>query len=183
MTAPRDTYTVKLAGLTRELPLFEIAPGVRIAIFNVLGDTEIVQAVSKELSRRLPKEAQVLVTAEAKSIPLAYALSVETHLPYVVLRKSYKPYMGQAISAETLSITTGEKQTLYLDEKDRALIQGKGVAIVDDVISTGSTLQGMRLIIEKAGGKVVVQAAVFTEGERAKWKNIIALGHLPVFTS
>ena len=183
MTAPRDTYTVKLAGLTRNLPLFEIAPGVRIAIFNVLGDTEIVQAVSKELARRLPKEAQVLVTAEAKSIPLAYALSVETRLPYVVLRKSYKPYMGEALSAETLSITTGEKQTLYLDEKDRALIQGKGVAIVDDVISTGSTLQGMQLIIAKAGGKVVAQAAVFTEGERAKWKNIIALGHLPVFTS
>ena len=183
MTAPRDTYTVKLAGLTRELPLFEIAPGVHIAIFNVLGDTEIVQAVSKELAKRLPKESQVLVTAEAKSIPLAYALSVETRLPYVVLRKSYKPYMGEALSAETLSITTGEKQTLYLDEKDRALIQGKGVAIVDDVISTGSTLQGMQLIIEKAGGKVVARAAVFTEGERAKWKNIIALGHLPVFTS
>ena len=183
MTAPRDTYTVKLAGLTRELPLFEIAPGVRIAIFNVLGDTEIVQAVSKELAKRFPKDAEVLVTAEAKSIPLACALSVETRLPYVVLRKSYKPYMGQALSAETLSITTGEKQTLYLDEKDRVLIEGKGVAIVDDVISTGSTLQGMQLIIEKAGGKVVAQAAVFTEGERAKWKNIIALGHLPVFTA
>ncbi len=183
MTAPRDTYTVKLAGLTRELHLFEVAPGVRIAIFNVLGDTEIVQAVSKELSKRLPKDAQVLVTAEAKSIPLAYALSVETKLPYVVLRKSYKPYMGLALSAETLSITTGEKQTLYLDEKDLELIQGKNVAIVDDVISTGSTLQGMQLIIEKAGGKVVAQAAVFTEGERAKWKNIIALGHLPVFTA
>ncbi len=183
MTAPRDTHTVKLAGLTRELPLFEIAPGVRIAIFNVLGDTEIVQAVSKELAKRLPQEAQVLVTAEAKSIPLAYALSVETRLPYVVLRKSYKPYMGQALSAETLSITTGEKQTLYLDEKDCELIQGKNIVIVDDVISTGSTLQGMQLIIEKAGGRVVAQAAVFTEGERAKWKNIIALGHLPVFTA
>ena len=182
MTAPRDTYTVKLAGLTRQLPLFEIAPGVRIAIFNMLGDTEIVQAVSRELAKRLPQDAQVLLTAEAKSIPLAYALSVETRLPYVVLRKSYKPYMGEALSAETLSITTGEKQTLYLDEKDRELIRGNGIAIVDDVISTGSTLQGMQLIIEKAGGKVVARAAVFTEGERAKWKNIIALGHLPVFT-
>ena len=89
MTTPHQTYAVKLAGLARELPLFEVAPGVRIAIFNVLGDTEIVQAVSKELSKRLPKEVQALVTAEAKSIPLAYALSVETKLPYIVLRKSY----------------------------------------------------------------------------------------------
>lgn len=178
----RSTYTVKLAGLTRELPLFEVAPGVHIAIFNMLGDTEIVQAVAKELAKRLPQNVQVLVTAEAKSIPLAHALSVESKLPYVVLRKSYKPYMGEAVSAETLSITTGQKQTLFLDEKDRALVSGKPVAIIDDVISTGSTLQGMQLIMEKAGANVVAQAAVFTEGERAKWKNIIALGHLPVFT-
>jgi adenine phosphoribosyltransferase len=182
MSMTRQTHTVKLAGITRKLPLFEVAPGVRIAIFNMLGDTEIVQVAAKELAKRLPKEAAVLVTAEAKSIPLAHALSVETGLPYCILRKSYKPYMGDAISAETLSITTGEKQTLYLDEKDRGLIADKQVAIVDDVISTGSTLQGMQMIIEKAGGKVIAQAAVFTEGERAKWKNIIALGHLPLFT-
>jgi len=182
MPPRRQTYTVKLAGLTRELPLFEVAPGVRIAIFNMLGDTEIVQAVSKELARRMPTGVQVLVTAEAKSIPLAYALSAEAKLPYLVLRKSYKAYMGEALSAETLSITTGEKQTLYLDEKDRALLAGKQVAIVDDVISTGSTLQGIQLIMDKAGAGVIAQAAVFTEGERAKWKNIIALGHLPLFT-
>lgn len=182
MTQSRQTHTVKIAGLTRELPLFEVAPGVRIAIFNMLGDTQIVQAASKELARRLPKQVQALVTAEAKSIPLAHAMSVETGLPYIVLRKRYKPYMGEALSAETLSITTGEKQTLYLDEKDRALLAGKQVAIVDDVISTGSTLQGMQLVMDKAGASVIAQAAVFTEGERAKWKNIIALGHLPLFT-
>ena len=124
----------------------------------------------------------MLLTAEAKSIPLAHAMAVESKLPYVVLRKSYKPYMGETISAETLSITTGQPQTLYLDEKDIVQIKGKNVVIVDDVISTGSTLQGMRLIIEKAGGKIVATTAVFTEGERAKWKDIIALGHLPIFS-
>jgi adenine phosphoribosyltransferase len=178
----RPTHTVKIAGLTRELQLFEVAPGVRIAIFNMLGDTEIVQAAAKALAKRLPKDAQTLITAEAKSIPLAHALSVESKLPYVVLRKSYKPYMGDTVSAETLSITTGQPQTLYLDEKDRVLVDGKKVVLVDDVISTGSTLQGMRLITEKAGGQIVATTAVFTEGERAKWKEIIALGHLPVFT-
>ncbi|HKZ84694.1 MAG TPA: phosphoribosyltransferase family protein [Anaerolineae bacterium] len=177
----RQVHTVKIAGLARDLPLFEVAPGVRIAIFNMLGDTEIVQASAKALARRLPKDAQTLVTAEAKSIPLAYALSVESGLPYVVLRKSYKPYMGVAVSAETLSITTGQPQTLYLDEKDRALIDGRKIVLVDDVISTGSTLQGMRLILEKAGGQIIATMAVFTEGERAKWKDIIALGHLPLF--
>ena len=90
--------------------------------------------------------------------------------------------MGNALQAETLSITTGQPQTLYLDEKDREMMQSKRVVILDDVISTGSTLQGMRLLLQKAGADVVAEAAIFTEGERAKWANIISLGHLPVFT-
>jgi adenine phosphoribosyltransferase len=109
-------------------------------------------------------------------------LAVETRKPYVVLRKDYKIYMGNAIKAETLSITTGKPQTLILDEKDIPLIKGKKVAIVDDVISTGSTLNGMRSILEQAGGKIVFEAAIFTEGDENCWKEVIALGHLPVFT-
>src|SRR5512132_349941 len=131
-------YAVEVAGLKRDLRLFEIKPGLKIAILNILGDTEFVQACAKELAQKLTDtDYDLLVTAEAKSIPLAYALSVETKKPYVVLRKAYKPYMGDALRAETLSITTGQPQVLILDEKDRALVQGKNVLIVDDVISTG----------------------------------------------
>jgi adenine phosphoribosyltransferase len=50
------------------------------------------------------------------------------------------------------------------------------------VISTGSTLQGMRMVIEKANATVVKEAAILTEGERSKWEQIISLGHLPLFT-
>ena len=102
--------------------------------------------------------------------------------PYVVLRKAYKPYMGDALKAETLSITTGQPQTLFLDEKDVELMKGRQVVIVDDVISTGSTLQGMKMVIDKAGASVAAEAAIFTEGDRAQWMHINALGHLPVFT-
>lgn len=182
MSANYETYPVEVAGVQRALRLFTIKPGVRIAILNILGDTELVQAVSKELAKKLqPYQLDALVTPEAKSIPLAHAIAVEMNLPYVVLRKSLKPYMGDALRSETLSITTGEPQTLYLDEKDRELVAGKRVALLDDVISTGSTLQGMRLIMDKAQANVVCEAAIFTEGDRAKWSNIVALGHLPVF--
>ena len=61
-------------------------------------------------------------------------------------------------------------------------MQAKRVVLLDDVISTGSTLQGMRLVLNKAGAEVAAEAAIFTEGERAQWQNIVALGHLPVFT-
>lgn len=179
----RAVHTVEVAGLKRDLPLFEIAPGVRIAILNILGDVELVQAAARALAGRLAAVSpSVLITAEAKSIPLIYALAVEMHLPYIVLRKSYKPYMGDAFVAETQSITTGNLQTLYLDEKDRALMSGQRVAIVDDVISTGSTLQAMRQLAQLAGAHIVAEAAIFTEGDSARWSGVIALGHLPVFT-
>ncbi len=183
MKATHETYSVEIAGLQRELRLFEVASGVRIAVLNILGDTELVQACAKALAGKLAStDYDVIVTAEAKSIPLAHALSVETQKPYVVLRKTYKPYMGTAMVAETLSITTGQPQMLYLDEKDQAGLDGKQVVLLDDVISTGSTLQGMRMLMEKAHAETIVEAAIFTEGERAQWRHIIALGHLPLFT-
>ncbi|OGO37040.1 MAG: adenine phosphoribosyltransferase [Chloroflexi bacterium RBG_16_57_11] len=183
MSTKRQTYRVQVAGLERDLRMFEVAPGVRIAVLNILGDTEFVQACALALTDRLSLiQFDVIVTAEAKSIPLAHAISLEMKKPYVVLRKVYKPYMGVALSAETLSITTAEPQMLFLDEKDQDLLRGKQVVLLDDVISTGSTLHGMRLLMEKAGAVVVKEAGVFTEGDRAKWEHIISLGHLPVFT-
>lgn len=177
----RDVYTVQVAGLTRHLPLFEVAPGVRIAIFNMLGDTYVAKAAAAALAERLKGvQADVLLTAEAKSMPLVYEMSALMGLPYIVLRKAYKSYMGDALSADTVSITTGKKQTLYLDEKDLPLLEKKRAIIVDDVVSTGSTLEGMQEIVRKAGGAVAQIATVFTEGEQ-DWGDIISLGNLPVF--
>lgn len=178
----RKTHPIEIAGLKRELPLFQIKPGLTIAILNILGDTELVQACARALAGKLANiNFDILITSEAKSIPIAYALSVEMKKPYVVLRKSYKPYMGQAIQAETLSITTGQTQTLFLDEKDKHLVENRRVLILDDVISTGSTLQGMRIILKKAHAEIAAEAAILTEGEQAQWENIISLGHLPLF--
>jgi adenine phosphoribosyltransferase len=182
MPQAREVHSVEIAGLRRDLPLFEVAPGVRIAVLNILGDTELVLACARELSDRLKGvEFDLLVTAEAKSIPLAYALSAAMGKVYVVLRKVYKLYMGETIQAETVSITTGKPQTLYLDEKDRDLVRGKRVVLVDDVVSSGSTLKGMRQVMELAGAKVAAEAAIFTEGDPGQWRDIVALGHLPLF--
>ncbi len=174
-------YTVKLAGVTRRLPRVEIAPGVVIAILNILGDTPLTEAVAHALVAQLPAEAEMLVTPEAKSIPLIYAMSVKSGLPYVVLRKSRKPYMTGAISAEVISITTGQPQTLWMDGRDIERVQGKKVVFVDDVISTGSTLKGARILLEKAGSEIVAAAAIMTEGDNPDWKNVIALGSLPLW--
>jgi len=183
MPENKETYPIEIGGVKRDLRLFEVKPGLKIAIINILGDTELVTACARELGKKLAgQDYDVLVTAESKSIPLVHALSVVTKKPYVVLRKEYKVYMGDAIQAETVSITTGKPQTLILDEKDIPLVKGKKAAIVDDVISTGSTLKGMRSILEKAGAHIALEAAIFTEGDPDEWSHIIALGHLPVFT-
>ncbi len=178
----QENYTVQVCGLTRHLPLFEVAPKVRIAIFNMLGDYEVVEAIADDLAPRLPKDADAIMTAEVKSIPLAHAVAVRMRKPYVVARKTKKPYMVGATSVEVLSITTGAPQTLWLDGKDLGLVQGKRIVLVDDVISTGSTLAGMRKLVETSGGIVIAEAAAFTEGnDSEQWKHIIATGNLPVF--
>jgi adenine phosphoribosyltransferase len=182
MLPERETYRVEIEGVVRELPLFEVAPGLKIAVLNILGDTELVQACAEALIRGLGEyEYDLLVTAEAKSIPLVQAMAVASGKRYIVLRKNFKPYMGETLKVETLSITTGKPQTLYMDEKDRALVEGKKIVLVDDVISTGSTLEGMRSLVHQAKGEVVAEAAVFTEGDQDDWDDIVAIGHLPLF--
>lgn len=183
MTRDRATYSVEVAGLQRDLPITEVAPGVRIAVLNILGDAELVRESARALLERLQdQDFDVIVTPEAKSIPLAHVMSAQSGVPYIVLRKVYKVYMGDTVQAETVSITTGEPQTLYLDEKDRALMAGSKVLLVDDVISTGSTLQGMEKVVAAAGATVAARAAIFTEGDPERWSEVVALGHLPVFT-
>ncbi len=180
----RETYRITIGAVARDLPLFQVKPGLRIAVLNILGDTELAEAAATVLAGRLSAlEYDVLVTPEAKSIPLAHALSVRVGSPYVVLRKSYKPYMGDALEATTVSITTGSPQTLYLDEKDRRLVEGRRVVMLDDVVSTGSTLQGMRALMEQAGARIVGTAAICTEGDADQDGTVIAAAHLPLFTN
>ncbi|KHG66353.1 adenine phosphoribosyltransferase [Thermus sp. 2.9] len=170
---------MEIAGVKRELPIVRVGPDVAVALLNLLGDTELTEAAAEALAKRLPPEVETLVTPEVKAVPLAHALSRITGKPYVVARKTEKPYMINPVSRQVLSITTGKPQLLVLDGADVPLIRGKKVAIVDDVVSTGSTLSGLRELIEGVGGQVVAVLAVFTEGTPRQ--DVIALGHLPLF--
>lgn len=175
-----EYYKIKLCGRVCYLPLFEVAPGVKIAIFNLLGETTLLERIGKELANKMPK-VDVIVTPEVKSVPLAYEIAKQLKVPYVVLRKIVKPYMVGAIESTVVTITTGKPQNLWLDGKDRIILKNKRVALIDDVISTGATLRGMRKLVKKASGRIVVECAVFTEGDSRKWRKIISLGNLPVF--
>ncbi|MCB0046177.1 MAG: adenine phosphoribosyltransferase [Caldilineaceae bacterium] len=174
-------YRVEVGSEVREFPLFRVAPDVNIAIFNMLGDTAIVEESARLLTELMPADADVLIVPEVKAVPLGHALSVHSGLPYAVVRKVLKPYMANSLSVEVVSITTGKPQTLHLDGKDRRLVDGKNVVLVDDVVSTGSTFEGLRKLMNAANAAIVGEMAVFSEGNGDSWPHVITLGHLPIF--
>ena len=175
------TYTLNVAGLTRELPIIKLSYDLSIASFVILGDTEIVRKTAPIIAKKLP-EVDFIVTAEAKGIPLAYEISRVLNLnEYVVARKSIKAYMEEPIEVEVNSITTTNSQKLYLNNQDAKKIKGKRVALVDDVISTGQSLKALERLVEKAGGKVLAKAAILAEGDAKNRKDIIFLEALPTF--
>lgn len=176
----RMTHTVSIGDLTRALPFRQVAPMVTAPVLNLLGDVEAVEAAASLLAPRVPAEAELIVTVESEPIPLAHMLAVKTALPYVVLRRDYKPSMGLPVEASMLSASTGKPLTLYVDEKDRALVAGKRAVLVEDVLGTRSTLQAMRRVMEDAGATVVGEMVVFTEGDGSKWPDVVSLGNLPV---
>ena len=175
------TYTLHVAGLTRELPIIKLSYDLSIASFVILGDTEIVRKTAPIIAKKLP-EVDFIVTAEAKGIPLAYEISRILNLnEYVVARKSVKAYMEEPIEVEVNSITTTNSQKLYLNNQDAKKIKGKRIALVDDVISTGQSLKALERLVEKAGGKVLAKAAILAEGDAKDRKDIVFLEALPTF--
>ena len=175
------TYTLHVAGLTRELPIIKLSYDLSLASFVILGDTEIVKKTAPMIAKKLP-EVDFVVTAEAKGIPLAYEISKILNLnEYIVARKTVKAYMEEPIEVEVNSITTTNSQKLYLNNQDANKIKGKRVALIDDVISTGQSLKALERLVEKAGANVVAKAAILAEGDAKDRKDIIFLEALPTF--
>lgn len=175
------TYSLEVAGVKRELPIIKLNDNLSIASFVILGDTEIVCESAKEIVKKLP-QVDILITAEAKGIPLVFEISRLLNMKkYIVARKSIKPYMDSPIVDEVVSITTQKKQILVLDEQDAEDIKGKRVAIIDDVISTGESIQGIERLVESVGGIVAAKAAILAEGSAAERNDIIFLEKLPLF--
>ncbi|HZJ08787.1 MAG TPA: phosphoribosyltransferase family protein [Trueperaceae bacterium] len=174
------SHTIQIGAQRRELQVVDVG-AVSVALLNLLGDTALTEAAADELVARIPPGIECFVTPEVKAVPLAHAMSVRTGLPYVVARKTVKPYMIDPVTRSVLSITTGRPQLLVIDGADVKRLAGKRVAIVDDVVSTGGTLDSLLELLEEVGAKVEATLVVFTEGDARD--DVIALGHLPLFPS
>lgn len=174
-------YRMTIAGLERDLPICPISDELQIAGFVIFGDPKLTCACAEELLKRAP-EYDLLITAESKGIPLAHEMARQHgDDAYILARKSVKLYMHDVISVDVQSITTAKKQTLYLDGDDAAMMRGKRILIVDDVISTGESLRTIEALIAQAGGTVCGRMAILAEGDAQNREDIVYLEKLPLF--
>ncbi len=175
-----EFYTMKIAGLERKLEKFPVSDTLDIAAFIIFGDVELTVAGCAELLKKVP-EFDVILTPEAKSIPIAYEMARQSGKPYVVARKGVKVYMRNPLEVSVTSITTQHEQRLFLGETEVAMLNGKRVLIVDDVVSTGESLIAVRQLVEKAGGIEAAACAFLAEGDAANRDDIVFLEPLPLF--
>ena len=175
-----ETYTLHVAGLTRELPICKVNDHMDIAAFIMFSDVELTVACAAELLKKCP-EFDVILTAEAKGIPLAYEMARQSGKQWIPARKGPKLYMQVPVVIEDESITTAGKQVLVIDRKDIDYMNGKRILIVDDVISTGGSLHALETLAAKSTGTIVGCCAALAEGDAAKRTDITFLAPLPLF--
>ena len=168
-------YRMKVAGLERDLPICPVNENLYIAGFVIFGDQELTVACARDLLAKAP-EYDYILTAEAKGIPLAHEMARQAgDAKYILARKGPKLYMRDIFSVTVNSITTAKEQKLYLDGADAALMKGKRILIVDDVISTGESLKALEALVEKAGGEICGRMAILAEGDAQVRPDLIYL--------
>ena len=174
-------YPMNIAGLKRELPICKVTDDLYIGAFVIFGDQELTVATARELLKLAP-EYDYLITAEAKGIPLIHEMARQHgDKKYMLARKGAKLYMTGVFETVVHSITTAKEQRLYLDTADAALMKGKRILLVDDVISTGESLRALEVLVEKAGGEIVGRMAILAEGDAQERPDLIYLEKLPLF--
>ena len=89
--------------------------------------------------------------------------------------------MRNVLDVAVHSITTNREQHLYLDGEDAALMKGKRILIVDDVVSLGDSLRALEELIAAAGGIVCGRATILAEGKAADRSDLVYLEKLPLF--
>lgn len=176
-------YEMKVAGLTRQLPLCKVSDELYIGAFVIFGDVELTVNSARELLKAAP-EHDIMITAESKGIPLVYEMARQAgENKYLIARKAPKLYMKNVVSTEVTSITTAKKQMLYIDSEDVALMKGKRVLIIDDVISTGESLRAVEKLVKQSGGVVAGRMAILAEGDAKYRDDIQYLEYLPLFNA
>jgi adenine/guanine phosphoribosyltransferase-like PRPP-binding protein len=147
------------------------------------------ERIGGALAQKLrPLKPDIVVGAATLGIPVVIEVSRALGLDdYVIAQKSPKIHLADALMQELESVTSAGKQRLMLDRRAVPLLAGRRVAIVDDVVATGSSLAATFALARAAGGQIVGAGVILTEGH--DWKKklgadaslVQGLGHIPQF--
>lgn len=165
-----------------DLPLMDLGGGFHIYSFDMTGEAEWNREAAKELKKKLADyEFDSFVTVQTKSSGLAQAITSQKS--YLELRKSCKGFMQEPKHVVVKSITTEDQQELWIGKEKYEQFQGKKLCFLDDVVSTGGTVDAMLAMAKEIGFEIAVIACVMTEGDRrTEYKGIplVSLDHLPL---
>ena len=120
-------------------------------VTTLISDGEgLRESVNKIVEHLKDKKIDVVVGPEARGfifgVPVAYALGVG----FIPVRKPGK------LPGETISIAYDlEYGTDNLELHKGSIKKGQRVAIVDDLLATGGTIEAVAKLVELAGGEVV----------------------------
>ena len=179
-----QTHTIHLApDYAVELPLLDIGDGFRIYSFDMTGEAEWNRVAARELLKKLePYAFDGIVTVQTKSCGLAQAISAKFPR-YLELRKSRKSFMVDPKGVTVQSITTHGQQELWIGREKYRHFQGKKLCFLDDVVSTGGTIEAVFALAREIGVEIAVIACALTEGqERTEYQGIplVCLDHIPL---
>jgi len=179
-----EEWKVQLApGYEIGLPLINLGGGFYIYSFDMTGEAEWNRVAAEQLNAKLADyDFYSFVTVQTKSCGLTQAISAPFKT-YLELRKSYKGFMKEPKHITVRSITTEEEQELWIGKEKYEPFQGKKLCFIDDVVSTGGTVDSVLAMAREIGFEISVIACVLTEGEkRTEYKGIplISLDNIPL---
>ncbi|MDD4745053.1 MAG: phosphoribosyltransferase family protein [Eubacteriales bacterium] len=178
------TWTVHLGpDYPVELPLMDLGNGFFIYSFDMTGEAEWNRHAARALQQKLSRyDFYSFVTVQTKSSGLTQTIASE-HKSYLELRKSRKGFMQDPKHIVVKSITTENQQELWIGKEKYAQFQGKKLCFIDDVVSTGGTIDAVLAMSREIGFEISVIACVLTEGEnRTEYEGIplVSLDHIPL---
>ena len=149
-----------------------------------------VERAAAELAEQLePYRVDLVVSVATMGIPLAIEVTKALGLDdYVILQKTPKLHLRDAITEPVKSITTGTPQRLLFDAAKVDFVKGKRVALVDDVISTGASMRAALNLLNRVGARAgrhrhaVDRGGDAGAGSSPRTVDLVhALGVIPVF--
>ncbi len=184
-----ELFRVELRGIVREYPIVRLSKGIKGVYFFLPGDLELIERCAELMVQDIPDDSfDCILVPEVGGIPLAHSMARLMGKTYLVVRKQPKLYMENPLVEEICSITTEGVQQLVLDSRDIPKIVHKRVLIVDEVISTGNTIEGLAQLLRRCEARLIGIATIFLEGsaksEHLELKYgcyVVSLGYLPLF--